>query len=87
MRVHPFGRTVCSCVFVHFRKLQKFVQALYSTYVNLYFTYLEINPLGESAQVAWLFPDLKTHLVFEEERIFFHKASMFLKTQFFFCGI
>lgn len=27
--------------------LTEFIQKLYSTYVSLYFTYLEINPLGE----------------------------------------
>ena len=32
---------------LHFRILVHFIEALYNTYVEQYFTYLEINPLGE----------------------------------------
>ena len=32
---------------VGFSKLLKFVQSLYNVFVELHFTYLEINPLGK----------------------------------------
>lgn len=33
------------CSYFFFRVIGKFVESLYKLYVNLYFTYLEINPL------------------------------------------
>lgn len=32
-----------------FRVLAEYIMLLYRAYVDLYFTYLEINPLGESS--------------------------------------
>ena len=43
--VPPKDITLC---FVFPRVLVDFLQLLYKAYCDLYFTYLEINPLGES---------------------------------------